>query len=166
MIDDNLDFDPTIFIAPTAVILGDVTIGKHSSIWFNTVIRGDVGPISIGENSNIQDASILHPYDGKPVIVGDNVTVGHCGLIHASTVKSNCLIGIGAKVLNECVIEEYSIVGAGAIVMEGTLVPPYSLVLGVPGKIVGQVDERLKRRIEKHCQNYLALKEEYLKKGV
>ncbi len=166
MIDDNLDFDPTIFIAPTAVILGRVTIGKHSSIWFNTVIRGDVGPISIGENSNIQDASILHAYDGIPVAVGDNVTVGHGGLIHASTVKSNCLIGIGAKVLNECVIEEYSIIGAGAIVMEGTIIPPYSLVLGIPGKIVGQVDRRLKRRIEKHCQNYLALKEEYLKKGV
>jgi carbonic anhydrase/acetyltransferase-like protein (isoleucine patch superfamily) len=164
MIDDNLNFDPTIFIAPTAVVLGEVTIGRHSSIWFNTIIRGDVGPISIGESTNIQDASILHADVGKPVTVGDNVTVGHCGLIHASTVESNCLIGIGAKVLNGCVIGEYSIIGAGALVTEGTEIPPFSLVLGVPGKIVGQVDERLKKRIEKHCQNYVALKETYLKK--
>jgi carbonic anhydrase/acetyltransferase-like protein (isoleucine patch superfamily) len=154
MIDDNLKFDPTIFIAPTAVILGEVTIGKHSSIWFNTVIRGDMGPISIGEKCNIQDSSVLHGYIAKPVVVGDNVTVGHCGLIHASTVKSNCLIGIGAKVLNGCVI---------GIVMEETVIPPYSLVLGMPGKIVGQVDGRLKRRIMRHCQNYLELKERYLK---
>jgi carbonic anhydrase/acetyltransferase-like protein (isoleucine patch superfamily) len=165
MMDDNLHFDPTIFIAPTAVVLGEVTIGNHSSIWFNTIIRGDVEPISIGENTNIQDASILHADIGKPVTVGSNVTVGHCGLIHASTVESNCLIGIGAKVLNGCVIGEYSIIGAGAIVTEGTRIPPYSLVLGIPGKIVGQVDERLKKRIEKHCQNYLELKEKYLKKG-
>jgi carbonic anhydrase/acetyltransferase-like protein (isoleucine patch superfamily) len=84
-------------------------------------------------------------------------------LIHASTVKSNCLIGIGAKVLNGCVIGEYSIIGAGAIVTEDTVIPPYSLVLGMPGKVVGQVDERLKRRIMRHCQNYLKLKERYLK---
>lgn len=165
MMDDNLSFDPTIFIAPTAVILGEVTIGKHSSIWFNTIIRGDVEQISIGENTNIQDASILHADIGEPVTVGSNVTVGHCGLIHASTVEDNCLIGIGAKILNGCVIGEYSIIGAGAIVTEGTRIPPYSLVLGIPGKIVGQVDERLKKRIEKHCQDYLELKEQYLKKG-
>ena len=151
MIDDNLTFDPTIFIAPTAVILRDGTIGKHSSIWFNTIVRGDMGTISIGENTNIQDASVLHADVGKPVIVGDNVTVGHCGLIHASTVKNNCLIGIGAKVLNGCVIGEYCIIGAGAIVTEETVIPPYSLVLGIPGKVVGQVDERLQRRIQKHC---------------
>ena len=166
MIDDNLTFDPTIFIAPTAVILGDVTIGKHSSIWFNTIVRGDMGVISIGENTNIQDASVLHADVGKPVIVGDNVTVGHCGLIHASTVKNNCLIGIGAKVLNGCVIGEYCIIGAGAIVTEETVIPPYSLVLGIPGKVVGQVDERLQRRIQEHCQNYLELKERYLNQGL
>ena len=151
MIDDNLTFDPTIFIAPTAVILRDGTIGKHSSIWFNTIVRGDMGTISIGENTNIQDASVLHADVGKPVIVGDNVTVGHCGLIHASTVKNNCLIYIGAKVLNGCMIGEYCIIGAGAIVTEETVIPPYSLVLRIPGKVVGQVDERLQRRIQKHC---------------
>jgi carbonic anhydrase/acetyltransferase-like protein (isoleucine patch superfamily) len=164
MIDDSLNFDPTIFIAPTAVILGKVTIGKHSSIWFNAVIRGDVGPITIGENTNIQDGSILHAYYGKPVTVGDNVTVGHGGLIHASTVESNCLIGIGAKVLNGCIIGEYSIIGAGAIVTEETVIPPYSLVLGIPGKIVGEVDERLQKRIERHCRNYFEVKETYLKR--
>jgi carbonic anhydrase/acetyltransferase-like protein (isoleucine patch superfamily) len=145
MIDDSLNFDPTIFIAPTAVILGKVTIGKHSSIWFNAVIRGDVGPITIGENTNIQDGSILHAYYGKPVTVGDNVTVG-------------------AKVLNGCIIGEYSIIGAGAIVTEETVIPPYSLVLGIPGKIVGEVDERLQKRIERHCRNYFEVKETYLKR--
>lgn len=165
MIDDNLSFDSTIFIAPTAVVIGSVTIGKHSSIWFNTIIRGDMGTVSIGEHTNIQDASILHADVEKPVIVGDNVTIGHCGVIHASTVKSNCLIGIGAKVLDGSVVGEYCIIGAGAIVTQEMVIPPYSLVLGIPGKVVGQVDERLKTRIEKHWQEYFQLKEKYLKQG-
>jgi len=161
MIDDHLIFDLTVFIAPTAVILGDVRIGKHSSVWFNTVIRGDTATICIGENTNIQDGSVLHSAAGKPVIVGDNVTIGHCGVIHACTVKSNCLIGIGAKVLDGSVIGEFCIIGAGAIVTQETVIPPCSLVLGVPGKIVGQVDERLKKTIERHCRSYFDLKEKY-----
>lgn len=130
---------PTARAAENAVILGDVTLEENSSLWFGVIARGDVAPIVIGANSNIQDGCLLHNRTGLPTIIGKNVTAGHGAILHGCTVGNNCLIGMGAILLNESMIGEGSIVAAGTLVTERTVIPPGSMVMGSPGKVVRAV---------------------------
>jgi carbonic anhydrase/acetyltransferase-like protein (isoleucine patch superfamily) len=123
------------FVAPTAQIMGDVHIARDASVWFQTVIRGDTATITIGERTNIQDLSMCHADEGVPLTVGSGVTVGHQCCLHGCTIEDDCLIGMGAAVMNHAVIGKGSVVAAGAVVLENTIVPAYSLVVGSPGKV-------------------------------
>ena len=121
-----------VYIASTAVVLGDVTLGAHSSVWYNAVLRGDINRIVVGEYTNIQDNAVLHLADDFPCILGRYVTVGHSAIVHACTVEDECLIGMGATILDGAIIGAQSIVGANALVTQGTVIPPGSMVLGSP----------------------------------
>lgn len=149
--------DPSAFVAPDSTVVGDVTIGKESSVWYHAVVRGDMAPISIGDQTNIQDLSILHVDVGLPCIVGNRVGVGHRAILHGCTVEDDCLIGMGAVLLNGVNVGSGSVVGAGALLTENTRVPPGSLVLGVPAQIVREVDDELKVRISETVRHYLEL---------
>ena len=139
--------DPTAFIAPGAIILGDVHLGAESSVWYNSVLRGDTDRISIGEQSNIQDLTMIHADPGIPCSVGSRVTVGHRVILHGCTIEDDCLIGMGAIVLNGVRVGRGSIVGR-AVLLEGMEVPPGSLVVGLPARVVRPVqpgDTRARR---------------------
>ena len=131
--------DPTAYIAPGATILGDVEIGKNSSIWPGAVLRGDINSIRIGENSNVQDCAVVHLADDYPAILGDNVTIGHSAVVHACTVEDNVLVGMNATILDGAVIGMGSIIAANSLVKMGMQVPPGSLVAGVPGKVLREL---------------------------
>lgn len=127
---------PDVYVAPGAVVVGRVEIGEGSSVWYNTVIRGDVGFVRIGARTNIQDLSMLHMTGGRSnLVIGDDVTIGHRVVLHGCTVENRCLIGMGAIVMDNAVIGEGSIVAAGALVLENTVVPPRSLVVGAPATV-------------------------------
>lgn len=145
----------SVFIAPTAVVIGRVEIGEGSSIWFNCVVRGDINRISIGSNTNIQDGSLLHVTHRHPLVVKERVTVGHGAILHGCTVESDCLISMGAVILDGALIGEGSIVAAGCVVAPDTNVPPGSLVMGVPGKIARTVTTEDRNKIDRGWQNYL-----------
>lgn len=130
-----------VYIAQGAVVLGDVTLGDNSSVWYNAVLRGDINRIVIGENSNIQDNAVLHLADDFPCLIGNFVTVGHSAIVHACSVGDECLIGMGATVLDGAVIGAQSLIGANALVTQGMKVPPGSLVLGSPAKIIRSLSE-------------------------
>ncbi len=133
--------DNSAFIAPSAIVLGDVNIGKDVGIWYHATIRGDREPISIGKGSNIQDNSVVHVDAGYPVVIGENVTVGHGAILHGCNVGDNSLIGMGAIIMNGAKIGKNCIVGAGALVTQGTEVPDNSLILGNPAKVRRAVTE-------------------------
>jgi carbonic anhydrase/acetyltransferase-like protein (isoleucine patch superfamily) len=143
------------YIHPSAVVSGTVTLGKDVSVWPNAVIRGDIAPIVIGDETNVQDGTIIHVDDDVPVHVGSRVTIGHRAVIHGCTIEDDCLIGIGAIILNRAVIGTGSVVGAGAVVREGMIVPPGSLVLGVPAKVVRPGDAVLRARIDHGAKSYV-----------
>ena len=126
---------PDAYIAPNATVVGNVRIGAGSSVFFGSVLRGDREPITIGDDTNIQDNCVLHGDAGNHVTVGDHVTVGHGAILHGCTVEDKCLIGMNSVILDHAVIGEGSIVGAGAVVAAGTIVPPRSLVVGIPAKV-------------------------------
>jgi carbonic anhydrase/acetyltransferase-like protein (isoleucine patch superfamily) len=147
---------PTAFIAPTAVVLGDVTLGPRASVWYQAVLRGDMAPIVVGEATNLQDGTIVHVDEGKPAVIGARVGVGHRAILHGCTVEDDCLIGMGSVLLNGVRIGTGSVVGAGAVVPEGLQVPPGSLVLGVPGRVVRPVDDALRARIRETWEHYVA----------
>lgn len=146
---------PTAFIAPGAVVLGDVTLGPRSSVWYQAVVRGDTAPIVIGEASNIQDGSVVHVDEGVPAIVGARVGIGHRVILHGCTIEDECLIGMGSVILNGARIGTGSVVAAGAVVPEGLDVPPGSLVVGVPARIKREVDEGLRARIRGTWEHYV-----------
>ena len=155
--------DDSAFVVESAQIIGDVVIGEESSVWFNAVIRGDVNHIRIGNYTNIQDGCVLHvARKTHPLIVGDEVTVGHNVTLHACTIGSRCLIGMGAVVMDGVEIGEHSIVGAGALVTPGTKIPPGSLVLGSPAKVKRELTEDEKRGIRESAANYVGDIENYL----
>ncbi len=149
------------FIASSADIIGDVEIAENASIWFQSVLRGDIEPVRVGAYSNVQDGSVLHTATGAPVVLGEWVTVGHRAIVHSCTVESHCLIGMGAIVLNHARVGEGSIVAAGAVVLEGTEIPPGSLVVGVPARVRRTLNEKDRAFIDKHAENYLKLREVY-----
>lgn len=151
------------FIAPGAHIIGDVHIGEHSSVWFNCVLRGDCYYIRIGENTNIQDGTVIHVTNGRfSTIIGDRVTVGHLAVLHGCTVKDRSLIGIGAIVLDDVTIGEESFIAAGSLVTPGTVIPPRSMVMGTPARVRRQVTDEEVARIDQHWQHYIEYKNQYL----
>lgn len=158
---------PTIashcFIADTAEVIGNVTIGEHSSVWFQTVIRGDVDRIIIGHHTNIQDLCMVHVTGGLAMTtIGNYVTIGHSAVIHGCTIEDRCLIGMGAKVLDRAVIGTESIIAAGTVVPPGMIVPPRSMVVGVPGKIKKTLTPEEVEQLDHYWRAYLELKETYL----
>lgn len=154
--------DPSVFIADYAAITGDVTIGAYSSIWFNTVIRGDVSSVIIGENVSIQDLSCLHQSPNKPLIIEDDVIVGHQVTLHSCTIKKGALIGMGAIVLDGAEIGEGAFIGAGALVPPGMKIPPHTLALGSPAKVVRDVNDADRQDMERIVKEY-AEKGQYYK---
>ncbi len=156
------EIDESVFIAEGAVIIGDVTIGKDSNIWFNAVIRGDVNYIRIGARTNIQDSCILHVTTEKyPLFVGDDVTVGHGAILHGAVIRDKCLIGMGAIVLDGAEVQPFSIVAAGSLVRQGFVVPEGVLVAGVPARVVRELTSDEKRMIEESAIHYVELSKEY-----
>src|SRR5208337_5001632 len=152
------------YIALSADIIGSVEVGENSSVWFQCVLRGDIEPIRVGANSNIQDGTVLHSMVDAPVTVGDWVTVGHRVVLHGCTVENHCLIGMGAVLLNNVHVGEGSIVAAGALVAENTVIPPRSLYMGVPAKFRRKVGEEEQAFIKMHATHYLEYKARYLAK--
>jgi carbonic anhydrase/acetyltransferase-like protein (isoleucine patch superfamily) len=138
--------DPTAWIAPTATVIGDVRLAAGASVWWNAVVRGDNDPIVIGENTNIQDGSVLHTDEGVPLTLGRDITVGHMVMLHGCTVGDGSLIGIGSIVLNRAVIGRHCLIGANSLIPEGMVIPERSLVMGSPGKVVRELsDEEIAR---------------------
>lgn len=154
---------PTVFVAETATILGEVTIYQNASVWFGAVIRGDADKIIIGEGTNVQDGAIIHCDEGLPTVIGKRVVVGHRAVIHGATIADHVMIGIGAIVLNGARIGEYSIVAAGALVPEGKEIPPRSLVMGVPGKVAREVTAEEVERITSGAEHYIERAKNYWK---
>jgi carbonic anhydrase/acetyltransferase-like protein (isoleucine patch superfamily) len=137
--------------------MGDVTLGAHASVWYQCVLRGDLAPISVGERSNVQDLTMVHVDEGVPCTIGARVGVGHRCILHGCTIEDDCLIGMGSILLNNVRVGSGSVIGAGAVVPEGMVVPPGSLVMGVPGRVRGPVDEALRSRIHATVEHYVAL---------
>lgn len=154
------------FVAGNATIIGDVELGEDASIWFGTVLRGDIHFIRVGARSNIQDNSVVHVEHGTgPAIIGDEVTVGHAAVVHGCTVENRALIGIGARVLSHAHIGEQAIVGAGAVVQEGMKVPPRTLVVGVPARVKRELTAEELERIDRGWRVYVEYKNTYLALG-
>lgn len=148
---------PTAFIAPTATVLFDVTIGPRSSLWYGVVARGDTERIVVGADCNVQDLSVLHADPGVPCVLGDRVSVGHRAIIHGATVGEGALIGMGAIVLNRAVIGPGAVVAAGALVPEGMVVEPEMLVVGSPARVARRVDPDLAARRDATWRHYAEL---------
>ena len=138
------------FVADGAKIIGDVTLGDNVSIWYNAVLRGDVCNITVGDNSNIQDCCVVHGQEGKPVVVGKGVSVGHGAILHSCVIGDNSLVGMGAIVLDGVVVGKNCIIGAGAVVTQNTIVPDNSMYLGCPAKFVKFVSDE---QVESNRQN-------------
>lgn len=154
--DDVPAIDSSAWVASDAQVMGAVTLKANASVWFGAVVRGDTSTIHIGENSNIQDASVLHADVGMPLHVGNNVTVGHQVMLHGCTVGDGSLIGIGAVVLNGAVIGKHCLVGAGSLVTEGKVFPDGSMILGSPAKVVKQLTPEQIAGLQASAQHYVA----------
>ena len=157
----KLTIDPTAFIAPGAALVGEVSVGKNASIWFHASVRGDMEPITIGAESNVQDACVVHVDRGRPTRIGDRVTLGHGAIVHASIVEDDVLVAMKAVVLSGCRIGRHSLIGAGAVVPEGTQIPEGSLVLGVPGRVVRPLRPEEIERIHSNARAYVDLSRAY-----
>ncbi|MBX3174950.1 MAG: gamma carbonic anhydrase family protein [Gemmatimonadaceae bacterium] len=163
------DFAPHLFRAPqvpatawvhaSAVVIGDVTLGEHASVWPTAVLRGDRDAIAVGDESNVQDGAVLHADPGKPCRVGARVTIGHRAVVHGCTIEDGALIGIGAIVLNDAVVGAGSLVAAGAVVPEGLVIPAHSLVVGVPAKVLRPLNDEQRQRVARGYETYVRLKE-------
>jgi len=157
------------WIAPSADVIGNVKIGKDSSIWFGAIIRGDVHKIRIGKRSSVQDLSMIHVThykkedmsDGHPTIIGDDVTIGHKVMLHGCTIQNGCLIGMSATILDGAVIGEGSIVGAHSLVTSNKVFPPHSLIMGSPAKVVKTLSDEAVQGLIEHAARYVKFKDEY-----
>ena len=157
--------DPKAFVAQNAVVIGDVHIGPEASIWFSSVIRGDVEKIRIGARTNIQDGTVVHADPGFPCILDEEVIVGHRCVIHGARIHKRAMIGMGAVILNGAEIGEETIIGAGALIAEGKVIPPRSLVVGVPGKVVRPLSDQEVALLELQAQHYVDSGTAYKEKG-
>ncbi len=149
------------WVAPNAIIIGKVKLEKNSSIWFNAVLRGDIEKIVIGENSNIQDGSVLHTDPGCPLTVGKGVTVGHMVMLHGCEISDDALIGIGSTILNKAKIGKNCIIGANTLVTENKVIPDNSLVLGSPGKVIRKVTDDEIKVIRENAKHYVKNSKRY-----
>ncbi len=149
--------DPTAFLAPGALVMGDVVLGPESSVWYGAVLRGDTEAIRIGPQSNIQDQTLVHADPGTPCVIGARVTVGHRVILHGCTVEDDCLIGMGAILLNGCHNGRGSGIAAGTLIGEGKSIAPGSLIMGVPGRLLRPVDAPLLARIAHAWPHYIAM---------
>jgi len=143
------------WIAPNAIVVGRVILKKNASVWFGATLRGDNDPITIGENSNVQDGSVLHTDTGSPLTIGSNVTVGHMVMLHGCTIGDNTLVGIGSIILNGAKIGKNCLIGANCLITEGKEIPDNSLVMGAPGKVVREVSEAQARALTGSAQLYV-----------
>jgi carbonic anhydrase/acetyltransferase-like protein (isoleucine patch superfamily) len=147
---------PSVFVTESADIIGDVVIGKNSSVWFNAVIRGDVNSIRIGERTNIQDGCLLHVRnETSPLVIGSNVTVGHGAILHGCTIHDCCLIGMGAIVLDNVEVHSYALVAAGTVVLNNTIIPEGVLVAGVPARVVRTLSDEERKMVEESATKYV-----------
>jgi carbonic anhydrase/acetyltransferase-like protein (isoleucine patch superfamily) len=144
-----------VYIAHGAVVLGDVTLGDYSSVWYNAVLRGDINRIAVGHHSNVQDNAVLHLADDFPCVIGNYVTIGHSAVVHACAVGDEVLVGMGAVILDGAVIGRQSIIGAKALVTQGTKIPPGSLVLGAPAKVVRALSREERAGLKAWAQKYV-----------
>jgi len=161
------DWTPQIaedaFVAPSADVMGQVVLERGASVWYGCVLRGDIEAIVVGENSNIQDLSVLHTDHGHPVFIGRDVTVGHQACIHGAKIGDGCLIGMGATVLSGAEIGEGSMVGAGALVPEGKKIPPGMLAVGVPCQIKRELSAEEKEKLRAHAGRYCEYAQQHIK---
>ncbi len=156
----------SVYISEGAIVVGDVVLGKDVSVWYNAVVRGDVNYIRIGERTNVQDCAVLHnTYKKYPLVIGSNVTIGHGAIVHGCTVNDYVLIGLGAKLLDNCVIGSNSFIAAGTVVKEHFQVPEGVLVAGVPGKIVRDLKPEEIEKIKYSANNYVMYVSNYRKTG-
>lgn len=151
--------DATAFVHPEALVFGDVTLGARTSIWPTAVLRGDTDRIVVGDESNVQDGSIVHVDHGVPTTIGRRVAIGHRAIVHGASIDDDCLIAMGAILLNGVQVGSGSIIGAGAVCREGMRIPPNSLVLGVPGRVVRETTDVERARIARTVQSYLDLQQ-------
>ncbi len=151
-----------VFLAPSAVITGDVELGDDVSFWFHTVARGDVNWIRIGAGTNVQDGTVLHvSYDTFPLDIGEGVVIGHSAVVHGCTIEDGALIGIGARVLDGATVERGAQIGAGAVVTPGTRIPAGQLALGIPARVARPLSSEEQREIERIRDRYVGMKDEY-----
>ncbi|MCM3617180.1 gamma carbonic anhydrase family protein [Sutcliffiella horikoshii] len=156
-------FDGSVFVAPGARIIGDVTIGEESTVWFNAVLRGDEGPITIGKRCSIQDNVTAHLYEGFPLVIEDEVTVGHTAILHGCTVRKRCIVGMGSTILDGADIGEESIIGANTLIPSGKQIPPRSLVVGSPGKVIRELTDKDLELIQLSIDTYVQKGKDYQK---
>lgn len=154
----------SVYLAPSSIVVGNVTMGENVSVWFNAVIRGDVDKIIIGENTNVQDLVMLHVSSGFPLIIGANVSIGHNAVLHGCKVADSCLIGMGAILLDGCIIGRNSVVAAGAIVPPGKEYPEKSLIMGNPAKVHRMLNDEEVQKYGNHYLSYIKTKLEYQSK--
>jgi carbonic anhydrase/acetyltransferase-like protein (isoleucine patch superfamily) len=156
------EIDSSVFIAPGAQLIGNIKIGKESSVWFNSVLRGDNAPIVIGERSNIQDGCILHVDPTVPLAIGNDVTVGHNVILHGCKIEDGALIGMGSIVMNHAVIGEQVLIAAGTLIPQGKIIPPRTLVMGNPGKVVRELSDKDLEMLRLSAEHYVAQSRRYL----
>ncbi len=155
---------PTVYLSENVFVIGDVEIGEDSSVWFGSVVRGDVNYIRIGKRTNIQDNSVVHvTHDTHPTVIGDNVTVGHRVILHGCTLGNNILVGMGAVIMDGVQIEDFVLVGAGALITPNKKIPSGVLVAGFPAKVVRELKDDEIKMIEQSATNYVNYKNEYLR---
>ncbi len=163
-LDKTPQIDATSYVAEGVHIIGDVTIGAHSSIWFGSVLRGDVNQIRVGSRTNVQDLTVIHVnHGGWPTTLEDGVTVGHRAILHGCHVKSGALIGMGAVVLDDVLVEERAFVAAGSVVSPGTVIPAQTMARGVPARVCRDLTDEELARLVFSAETYCELKEDYLK---
>ncbi|WML39779.1 gamma carbonic anhydrase family protein [Neobacillus sp. OS1-2] len=151
----------SVFVAPGAYLVGDVRIGKESTVWFNAVLRADDGPIIIGERCSIQDNSTIHLYEGFPVVIEDDVTIGHNVILHGCKVGKKSIIGMGSTLLDNVEVDEECIIGANTLLAGGIKIPPRSLVLGSPGKVVRELSEKDLQMLQMSSEHYVQKGKEF-----
>jgi carbonic anhydrase/acetyltransferase-like protein (isoleucine patch superfamily) len=158
--------DETAFIAESAHVIGNVSIGPDSSVWFGCVLRGDLYYITIGARTNVQDLSVIHVnYGTNPTVLEDEVTVGHRAILHGCRVKSGALIGMGATLLDDVVVEEQALVAAGSVVSPGTVIPARKLARGVPARVIRDLSDEEVASLARGAESYRELKDEYRAQG-